>query len=345
MMHFIGPRSEARGRRSRRERLRELASAFGNTPRVFGMVWRTSPGLAVAFSGLTLAQSLIPAATIWVTKLLVDAVVAAIGAGGTEGSIRSVVWLVVLQLALAVGSSLLQHGGQAVRAMLGDQFSNRVNMMILEKAEALDLSYFENPKFYDTLENARREANFRPVGVVTQTFQLGSSIIRLVSVVGLLAALAWWIVLVVLVTSIPYLATEYRFAQRNFGMMTRRAPESRLLWYLGYVMTSDETVKEVRLFDLGGHLLQRYRETFAKFYRENRALTLSRESVAFGLAVVSAVASSGIYVFVALATIAGRLTLGDLTLYHQAFVQTQSQIQAVFGAIAQIYESNLFLTN
>ncbi len=339
------PRPDRRRPLDWRELSRALRATFGHMPRLFAMVWATSRRLTLAVSAITVVQALIPAATIWVTKLLVDAVVDAIAAGGSEDSIRTVVALVLVQLVLAAAGAALQHGGGAVRAMLGDRFSNRLNLLILEKSESLDLSYFENPSFYDTLENARREANFRPVGVLTQVFQLGGSFIRLLSVVALLAALAWWILLVVLLTSIPYLATEFRFARRNYWMQTRRAPESRLLWYLSYVMTSDETVKEVRLFDLGSHLLQRYRDTFAKFYRENRSLTLRRESVAFVLALVSAGASAGVYVFVALGTIAGRLTLGDLTLFHQAFVQTQTQIQAIFSSIASIYESNLFLTN
>ncbi len=310
-------------RSSTRELREVLGSTFRNSPRVFRLLCDTSPGITVAFAATIVIQSLLPAATIWVTKLLIDAVVAAIAAGGTDASIQPVVTLVIVQLALAAGSMVTQHGGSTLRAMLGDRFSNRINIMILEKAESLDLRYFEDSQFYDMLDNARREANFRPVGIITAVFALGGNIIQVISISALLVALAWWILLVVLATSIPYLAVDVWFARRRYWLQTRRAPESRELWYLGYVMTSDETVKEVRLFDLGSHLLERYRHTFAKFYRENRRLTLSRESTAFVLGLISAGAAAGIYAFVALATIAGRLTLGDLTLYHQALTQSQ----------------------
>ena len=251
----------------------------------------------------------------------------------------------VLQLALALAATALDHSGNALRALLGDRFSNRINIMILEKAETLDLAYFEDSTFYDMLERARREANMRPAALVTNTFSLAGSFIQLVSVAALLASLAWWILLVVAVTSIPYLGADMWFARARYRMNWRRAPEARRLWYLGYVMTSDETVKEVRLFDLGGHLLDQYRRTFARFYRENRKLTLSRESVTFALGLVSAGTASGLYIVVALATIAGRLTLGDLTLYHQALVQTQDRLRQIFGGVNSMYEANLFLTN
>ena len=309
------------------------------------MVWHTSPGLTAGVAAVTVVRALIPAATIWLTKLVIDAVVEAIAVGGTDGSVNQVVTLVVLQLVLALLATALDHGGNTMRTLLGDRFSNRINIMILEKAETLDLAYFEDSKFYDMLERARREANMRPAGLVTNTFQLAGSFIQLLSIAALLASLAWWILLVVAVTSIPYLGADMWFARARHRLMWRRAPESRRLWYLGYVMTSDETVKEVRLFDLGGHLLDQYRSTFARFYRENRKLTLSRESVTFTLGIVSAGTASGLYIFVALATIAGRLTLGDLTLYHQALVQTQDRLRQIFAGVNSMYEANLFLTN
>lgn len=330
---------------SPREYLRALSTTLAYTPRVLAMVWQTSPGLTAGVAAITAVRALIPAATIWLTKLVIDAVVEAIAAGGTGDSVNRVVMLVVLQLALALAATALDHGGSALRAMLGDRFSNRINIMILEKAETLDLAYFEDSTFYDMLERARREANMRPTGLVTNTFSLVGSVIQLVSVAALLASLAWWILLVVAVTSIPYLGADMWFARLSHRIQWRRAPDARRLWYLGYVMTSDETVKEVRLFDLGGHLLDQYRRTFARFYRENRKLTISRESVTFVLGILSAGTASGLYIFVALATIAGRLTLGDLTLYHQALVQTQDRLRMIFASVNSMYEANLFLTN
>ena len=328
-----------------REYLRALSSTLAYTPRVLGMVWNTSPKLAAALGAVTVLGALLPAATIWLTKLVIDAVVQAIQDGGADAAVRRVVVLVVVQLGLALMGTALEHSGRALRALLGDRFSNRVNLMILEKAETLDLAYFEDSTFYDMLERARREANMRPVLLVTTTFRLAGDVIQLLSVAALLAALAWWLLAMVAVTSIPYLGADMWFARANHRMQWRRAPDARRLWYLGYVMTSDETVKEVRLFDLGGHLMNQYRRTFDRFFRENRKLTLSRESVTFLLGVISAGTASGLYIFVALATVAGRLTLGDLTLYHQALVRTQDQLRGVFAGVNSMYESNLFLTN
>ena len=338
-------RSTGREGFSPRDYVRALGTTFAYTPRVMAMVWRTSPGLTAGVAGVTVVRALIPAATIWLTKLVIDAVVDAIAVGGTDGSINRVVTLVVLQLALALGG----HGARSQR----QRTTRLAGRPLLEPDQHHDPgeSRDAGPGLLRGLDVLRHAGARPPRGQHApglsgdQHVLAGRQFIQLVSVAALLASLAWWILLVVAVTSIPYLGADMWFARARYRMNWRRAPEARRLWYLGYVMTSDETVKEVRLFDLGGHLLDQYRRTFARFYRENRKLTLSRESVTFALGIVSAGTASGLYIVVALATIAGRLTLGDLTLYHQALVQTQDRLRQIFGGVNSMYEANLFLTN
>src|SRR5207247_2473350 len=51
------------------------------------------------------------------------------------------------------------------------------------------------------------------------------------------------------------------------------------------------------------------------------------------------------YAAMALATAAGRLTLGNMTLYLVAFRQGQQAFQSVLGAIGDMYEHNLYMSN
>ena len=84
-----------------------------------------------------------------------------------------------------------------------------------------------------------------------------------------------------------------------------------------------------RLFDLGPVFLERYREIFTELYAEDRALTLRRGFWGFVLGLLSTVAFYGAYAWIALETIAKRITLGDMTFsapemrigHEPAFVQ------------------------
>ena len=121
----------------------------------------------------------------------------------------------------------------------------------MEKANALDLSYFENAQFYDKLENARRESGYRPSQMVGQVFSVscGTSS-RSSAVVGVLASLSGWLVLLVIAVSIPSLIYQVKYSGQFFSLLTGRAPEQRKLNYLGWLLTTDGPVKELRIFGL-----------------------------------------------------------------------------------------------
>ena len=46
---------------------------------------------------------------------------------------------------------------RCVESLLGDLFSNRMSVRLMEHAATLDLAQFEDPEFYDHLERARRQ--------------------------------------------------------------------------------------------------------------------------------------------------------------------------------------------
>ena len=57
---------------------RERMSALRNVPPLLRMVWETSPWLSLAVIVLRFIAALLPVAMLWISKLIVDQVVAAI---------------------------------------------------------------------------------------------------------------------------------------------------------------------------------------------------------------------------------------------------------------------------
>jgi len=158
-------------------------------------------------------------------------------------------------------------------------------------------------------------------------------------------ALSWWLVLLVILISIPSLVYQAKYGGQMFALQTGRATDQRRLHYLSYLLTTDSPAKELRIFGLHRDLLERYRQFFARFYRENRSLNLRRTNSQLALGALGTVLSGLTYGYVVLQTIAGRLTLGQLTLYYQAFQQSQSQLNNLLSGVASTYENSLFLTD
>ncbi len=154
-------------------------------------------------------------------------------------------------------------------------------------------------------------------------------------------------VLALCVATIPATVAEMRFSKLAFRVRNWRSPESRRLLYLEYVLANDEHAKEVKLFGLGPMLLGRYRKT-SRGSSTGKTSASTSEGGRRGhqaLSLVGTGAFYGAYAAMAVLAAAGKLTLGNMTMYVIAFRQGQQSFQSVLGSIGGIYEHNLYMSN
>jgi ATP-binding cassette subfamily B protein len=319
------------------------AGVFGYSRRALELVWTTSPGLTLTLACLTIVAGILPAAIAYIGQLIVDGVVAAMAAPSPDH--RHVLWLVVLEAIVVILVAGSQRGMSACQSLLRALLGQRVNVMILEKALTLQLSHFEDSEFYDKLTQARREASSRPLSLVNRTFGLVQNLISLSSYAALLFVFSPWAVLILIGAGLPSFFAEAKFSGDAFKLFRWRSPDTRMQMYLESVIAREDGVKEVKLFQLGPRLLQRYRDIFAKLFVEDRRLTIRRDTWGFVLGLLSTAAFYGAYAWIVLTTINGEITLGAMTMYLVLFRQGQSAVAAILTSISGMYEDNLYLSN
>jgi ATP-binding cassette subfamily B protein len=332
--------------RSTTELSRGFLGVFGYSGRALQLVWTTSRALSISFALLTLIAGALPAAVAYVGSLIVDAVVAASRADvTTNGALTShALMLVVGEGVLVAALAGCQRGISLCQSLLRAQLGQRVNVMILEKALQLDLTHFENSEFYDKLTRARREASTRPLSLVTRTFGLLQNAISLLSYATLLFKFSPWAVAVLILAGLPSFLAEAKFSGDAFRLFLWRSPETRMQLYLETVLAREDHVKEVKLFGLGPLFLERYRAIFRKIYKEDRDLTVRRDTWGFFLGLVGTSTLYGAYAWIAVAAIGARITLGQMTMYLMLFRQGQSAVSAILSAVGGMYEDNLYLS-
>ena len=322
--------------------LRGFFGVFRYSRRAIELVWSTNRLLTVSLAGLTLIAGLLPASVFYVGALIVDAVVAAIRAGGTD--IRRVVELVVIEGVLGAAIAGAQRGISLCQSLLRVQLGQRINELILEKALTLELRHFEDSEFYDKLTRARREASSRPLSLVTRTFGLAQNGITLVTYAVGLARFSPWAVAVLLLAGLPGFIAETKFSGDAFRLFRWRSPETRMQTYLETVLAREDHAKEVKLYGLGPRLLQRYRAIFDTLYEEDRALTVRRDAWGFGLGLIATLTLYAAYAWIAVSTVRRVITLGQMTMYLSFFRQGQSAVAAILSAVSGMYEDNLYLS-
>jgi ATP-binding cassette subfamily B protein/ATP-binding cassette subfamily C protein len=315
--------------------------------RAVGLVWETSRPL---FSGLivaTLIAGILPALAAWIGQRIVDAVVQAmqIHATGSQAPVWPVLRYVLAEAGVLALLAAAQRALSMQQALLRVQLGQKVNMMILEKAQTLSLLQFEDSAFYDKLVRVRRDASTRPLGLVTKGLGLAQNLISLASFAVLLVHFSPWALLILVLGALPVFFAETHFSGNAFRLFQRRAPETRQQNYLEALLSQEAHTKEVKLFGMAPLLLQRYRDNFTRLYAEDRRLTVRRDAWGFALGLLGTAAFYLAYAWVVLDTVRGQTTLGQMTMYLVLFKQGQVAITASLSAIAGLYEDGLYLSD
>ena len=322
----------------------QATNSFKYSGKAMILVWQTSRNLTIIIAILTLLGGLVPAAIAVVGKSIVDSVVAANQSGLEADRLKAIYW-VILEALLVMGMAGLGRGLSVAQSLLRVLLGQKVNEMILEKALTLSLVHFEDAEFYDKMTMARREASSRPLSLVNRTFKLVQDGLKLVTYGGLLVQFSPVVVLVLSLASFPAFISETRFSNAAFRLFRWRSPETREQTYLETLIAREDYAKEVQLYQLGSIFLQRYRDIFRLLYSEDRHLTLQRGIWGYLLSLLSTAAFYLTYIWIVIATISGKISLGEMTMYLVVFRQGQSTFSESLSAIGGLYEDNLYLSN
>ena len=308
------------------------------------LVWTTDKRLTFILATLTILAGVLPGGIAFVGKLIVDAVVLAVETDSAADRCLVIKWIAV-EAVLVVLMAAIQRALMVSQSLLRALLGQRVNVMILEKAQTLELSHFEDSEFYDKMTRARREASSRPLSLVNRTFGLVQNGITLLTYGWLLIQFSWLAVAGLVVAALPAFFVETYFSGAAFRLFRWQVPETRKRNYLEWLLAREDYVKEVKLYGTGDLFLARYREIFEKLFAEDKLLTLRRGLWGFLLGALSSLAFYGAYAWIGWSAAMGWITLGGMTMYLMIFKQGQSSIAASLTAIGKMYEDNLYLSN
>ncbi|MHA6248615.1 ABC transporter ATP-binding protein [Pontibacter sp. CAU 1760] len=320
---------------------REQLGALKNLPKFFRLIWHTSKRMTLTNMLLRLFKSALPITMLYIGKLIIDEVVRLIDVAG-ERELRYLWVLVALELGLAVLSDLINRGITLMDSLLGDLFSNRTSVALIEHAATLDLAQFEDATFYDKLERARRQTVSRVV-LMSQVLSQLQDIVTIAFLAAGLIAFNPWLILILLVAVIPSFLGETHFNERSYSLSRSWTPERRELDYLRYIGASDETAKEIKTFNLSGFLAGRFRELSDKYYVMNKSITVKRAIWGSALSALGTLAYYGAYVFILFETVMGIISVGSLTFLAGSFSNMRSLLQGIMTRFSQIAESALYL--
>ena len=317
--------------------------ALKNIPRFFKLVWQTSPGMTLLNAFLRITRSAIPLAILFIGKLIIDEVILLNGAKG--GIDSNHLWqLVALEFGLVLVSDILNRGISLVDSLLGDKFSNYTSIRIMDHAAKLDLDQFENSLFYDKLERARQQTVGRTI-LLSQVMGQVQDLITVAFLSAGLLAFNPWLILLLLIAVVPSFMGESYFNDRSYALTRGQTPERRELDYIRYIGASDETAKEVKIFNLAGFITDRFRHLSNKFYADNKQLAFKRSGWGAIFAMAGSAGYYGAYIFILADAINGTLSIGGLTFLAGSFRQMRILLEGILNRLTSMSQGAIYLSD
>ena len=324
-----------------KKRFRNQFSSYKNLIPFFKMIWATSKRYATLNIVLRVIKATLPLSMLYVGKEIIDTVLDLISDSPSLDT--SLLWIYLgVELGLAVISEILNRQISLIDALLGDLFSNKTSVEMIQHAATLDLYQFEDSEFYDKMERARRQTVNRSVLMSMVLEQLQDLITLLFLGAGILFFNPW-LILILALAVIPNFLGEAFFNAKQFSLTRSWTPERRELDYFRYLGVSYESAKEIKVFNLQDFISERFKKLADRYFIENKKIAIKRAWVGASLSLIGTLAYYGAYVFILIQTLNLLITVGTLTFLAGSFSRMRSMLQAFTVRITRIADSALYL--
>ena len=324
---------------------KERLNALRNLPAFFKLVWASSPWMTGLNAVLRLLRSAIPVSVLYVGKLIIDEVILQNHHQSVSSNYH--LWtLIGIEFSLALINDGLGRSISLLDSLLGDLFGKLSSVRIMKHAAVLDLEQFEDPVFYDKLERARQQTTGRTI-LLSQVLSQVQDLITMGFLAAGLIFFNPWLIALLFITIFPSFIGESYFNDQTYALSRRQTPERRELDYLRFLGASDETAKEVKIFDLSGFIIEKFEALANKFYLANKKISINRSLWGTGFTLLGSLGYYSAYVYIIVETISGKISIGQLTFLAGSFRQLKSLMESVltrFTAVSQgaIYLSDFF---
>ena len=334
-----------------------IGGFFSRLTYIFTMVWKTGKWILISLVLISLLEGILPIVTSLLSKdilnelqnVISDRVLAE--ASGTSAAVTlwgsMVMFLLIFFFLFRILSQIITRLNAAITRIAGEKVVRYVKVQIMEKAKETDLSSFDMPEFYESLENANREAGNKPISVLSNTLRTISTTITLVSYIVILATAPgmWWTAIVMLVVSVPSAIINFSYRRKNFLYMRRRSKDRRQMNYYSELMVNKDMVKEIRIFGLSDEFIDRYEDVFGKYYKGIRSLIIKENAWHLFTALVSAIINCAFFAIIASKVFSGEILIGDYSLYTGALTSIATNVSTLIAISSSVYEGTLFIDN
>ena len=322
-------------------KLRRVFAQRAYLPRALKLVWEVARPWTVAWIVLLSVQGLLPVATVYLTKLVVDSVIGSLRDRSVD--VRPVLLLLLLLGGVLVLMEVVRTGIKWVRTVQAELLQDHITSLIHAKSVAVDLAFYELTDYYDHLHRARTGARYRPIALLGNLGALLQTTITLLAMGAILIPLGPWLALALLLSTLPAFYVVVHYALAEYQLRLRTTGDDRRTWYYDWIMTTAEAAAELRLFSLGKYFQSNHNALRERLRGQRLQLTRRQSFAELGASLMALLITGAALGWMFWKALHGAVTPGELALIYVAFSQGQGLMRTLLENAGQLYGNSLFL--
>lgn len=326
---------------------RVTRSFFSRLGYIIKLVWEAKKSLLLLMIFMALFNGVSPVLSAYISANLLNRIadVLELDSPVLETVIGILLPAMLLQFGYMFFVSLVHSVSNMITRISSEVVTNHVKCKIMNKAKEIDVASFDMPEFYEKFENANREAGMRPIHVIQATFNIVSTAISAISFIVILATVAWFAPLAVVLLSLPSAIITFSYRKKNFRYMRHHSKERRQMSYYSDMLVNKDMVKELRLFDLSDTFIFNYNKVFARYFKGIRGLITGEGMWSIAISLVTTSVNCALFFFIAYTVTNQGGQIGDYSLYTGALTSIASCVASLVSTTSSIYEGTLFIDN
>lgn len=289
-------------------------------------------------------QSLLPLLNLYILKLLVDAVTAAVTNPATAAD-HSPLALLLVMVAIFLLNRIVGTLNAVNNDILAQKLVDYMADIMQRQSARLDMAYYDNPDYYDSLHRAQQEATSRPLVIMGNFMSLFGSALSIAGIVAMLTTASIWIIAVMIVAVMPGFAVRLYKARRIYTFRRDNTQLYRRTAYYSAILSSRDFAKEMRAYNLTDFFRRRFVATRSGLVRQLIAISRKLGALDILSALVEAAAMFAVVALLIHQALAAAITIGTFVMLFEAFRRGQGSLSSLVASIASLYDNRLFVTN
>ncbi len=327
------------------QKLKTFRQQLVHIPKILRLIWQAAHGWMLLWGILLVVQGVLPAITIFLSRSLVDGLVNATGQGLTKEVLYPVIIPGTAMVGVLLAGELLNSLTTWVRTSQAELVQDFISGRVHQQSIAIDFACYESPEYSDRLERAREGASQQSLSLLENLGSLLQNAITVVAIATMLLTYGPWLSIILVISAVPALVIGLRLNLEQYQWSQRTTSERRRLNYYEYLLTSNWSAAELRLFGWGYYFAKAYQRLRRRLRQEHMGLIRKQAINRLLASAIALLLSSLSLIWMVQQLLLGLLTMGDLALFYQAFNRGQSIIKTFLGSLEGIYRNTLFISN